>query len=359
MVFRRFLCIALGVVLCLSAQSRVTAEQVVQFVQSAIRLRQDDGQVAKEVQKLKVSTRLDAATVTSLQRSGAGPKTVAALGKLAEESASLPPAAAAPKADAAAPTAPSPAEQKRIEESIREAALAYTENLPNYICTQVTERKVDPKGSGDWHKEDTIQEQLSYNDHQENYKVVMINDRLALDKQHEKLGGATSSGEFGSILRSLFDPHNETEFEWTRLVRLGRPNGERVANVLAFRVRKPVYTIQHLNSSITVGYHGFLWADRETSAILRLKFDCDNIPDDFPIKSLALDLNYDYVEIAGQRYALPLLLDIHAREGQLVSWNEARYANYRKFGADATISFDAPDAPPAEKLGEKPVVKKQ
>jgi hypothetical protein len=220
---------------------------------------------------------------------------------------------------------------------------------------------VDPSGSGDWRKQDTIQEQLSYNDHQENYKVVMINDRLAMDKKHDQLGGATSSGEFGSILRSLFDPHNETEFEWARLVRLARPNGERVANVLTFRVRRPVYTIQHQTSgrSITVGYHGTLWADRETSAILGIKFDCDDIPADFPIQSVSLDLNYDFVEIAGQRYALPLLSEIRSREGRLASWNQARYANYRKFGADATISFDAPESLPADKLGEKPVVKKQ
>lgn len=356
-MLRRTLCLLLASVFALSAQARVTAEQVVQFIQSAIRQKQDDGQVAREVQKLKLSTKLDEAAVASLQRGGAGPKTVAALNKLAADSASLPASASAgPKPEA--PPAPPPEEQKKILEAIRETAQAYTENLPNYICAQVTERRVDPAGSGDWHKQDTIQERLSYNDHREEYKVVMINDRLALDKKHDQLGGATSSGEFGSILRSIFDPRSQAEFEWSRLVRLARPAGERVTNVLAFRVRQPVYTIDHQASgrSITVGYHGYIWADRETGSVLRIKLDCDAIPADFPIQSVSLDLNYDFVEIAGQRYVLPLLSDIRSREGRLVSWNQSRFANYQKFGADATITFDTPDLP-ADKLGEKPAKK--
>ncbi len=358
MVSFRSACLLLAVALSAAAQARVTAEQVVQFVESSIRQKQDDGQVAREVAKLKLSTRLQTATVTSLQHDGAGSKTVAALTKLAAESAGLSAATpAAVKADAV--PAPSPADQQRILNAIRDAAMAYTENLPNYICTQVTERRIDPTGSGDWRKQDTIQEQLSYNDRQENYKVITINDRVAVDKKHEQLGGATSSGEFGSIMRTIFDPRVETEFEWARLVRLARPNGERVVNALNFRVRRPAYTIQHQSSdrSISVGFHGMIWADRETSAILRIKFDCDDIPADFPIRAVSLDLNYDFVEIVGQQYALPLLSDIRSRESQLASWNQARYANYRKFGADATISFDTPELPAADKLGEKPVKK--
>ena len=354
MVSLRSLCLLLAAALCSTGQGRVTAEQLVQFIQSSIRMKQDDGAVAKAALQLKLSTKLETAAVTSLQRAGAGPKTVAALNKLAAESAGLPlaPASSASKADA--PPPPPPAEQAKILNGIRAAALAYGENLPNYICTQVTERRVDPTGSGDWRKQDTIQEQLSYNDHQENYKVVMINDRLALDKKHDQLGGATSSGEFGSILRSIFDPRSETEFEWARLVRLARPGGERVANAFTFRVRQPLYTIQHPSRTIAVGYHGTIWADRDTSSILRIKFDCDGIPADFPIGSVSLDLNYDFVEIAGQRYALPLMSEVRSQEGRLASWNQARYANYRKFGADATISFDTPDLPSSDKLGEKP-----
>lgn len=357
----RWLCLLAAGVCAAFAQAHVTAEQVVQFVQTAIRQKDDDGKVAKQVQMLKLSTRLDTETVTSLQHSGAGPKTVAALTKLAADSASLTKAAAAAAPKAEAPATPPPAEQQRILNGIRDAAMAYTENLPNYICTQVTERKVDPTGHGDWRKQDTIQEQLSYNDHEENYTVTMINDRVATGKKHDQLGGATSSGEFGSIMRSIFDPRSETEFEWNRLVRLPRPSGERVVNVLAFKVSQHLYTIHDDNSgrTVSVGFHGMLWADRATSSVLRIKFDCDDIPADFPIQAVALDLNYDFVEIAGQQYVLPLISDIRSREATYASWNQARYANYRKFGVDSSLSFDTPPPVSTDKLDEKPVVKKK
>ncbi len=31
---------------------------------------------------------------------------------------------------------------------------------------------------------------------------------------HEQLTGASSSGEFGSVLKSIFSPETETEFAW-------------------------------------------------------------------------------------------------------------------------------------------------
>lgn len=361
MKFLRCVCLLLAAV-CALAQARVTAEQLVQFIQTSIRQKDDDGKVAKQVQMLKLSTRLETATVTKLQQSGAGPKTVAALTRLVADSANLSAATAtaSPKTDAAAPPPPSPEEWKKIVDSVRETALAYTESLPNFICSQVTERQAALAGSGDWRKQDTILEKLSYNDHQENYKVVMINDRVATDKKHEDLGGTTSSGEFGSIMRTIFDPRSGTEFGWSALVRLSRPNGERVAYRMAFRVAQHLYSIDDKNSkrSVSVGYHGLIWADQETSSILRIKFDCDDIPADFPVKSVALDLNYDFVEIAGQKFALPIRADIRSHEDKFESWNQNRYANYQKFGTDTTITFDTPDVSP-DKLDEKPVVKKK
>ncbi len=355
----RCLCVFLAVAFCARSQSRVTAEQVVSFVQTEVGHKTDDAKLAKSVQMLKLSTKLDTSTVTTLQRAGAGPKTVAALTKLAADSANLPAAtSAAPKTEAVEWT-PSPQEWQKIRESVSQTGLAYTENLPNFICSQVTERQIDPTGNGSWHKEDTILEKLSYNDHKDDYRVVMINDRVVTDKKHEQLGGAISSGEFGGIMQAIFDPRSGTEFEWSKLVRLGRPSGDRVVYRIAFRVTQHLYEIQNSGRKVTVGYHGFIWADRETSAILRIKFDCDGIPADFPIQSVALDVNYDFVEISGQKFALPILADIKSHEGRYISWNQARFANYQKFGTDSSISFDSPAAVDPDKLVEKPPVKKK
>src|SRR5579863_8531106 len=125
-VLRSF-CVFLAACFCVWPQARVSADQVVSFIQDAIHRKQDDGAVAKQVSMLKLSTRLDSDAVSALQHSGAGPKTVAALTRLAADSAKLPAGApTAPKAAAAEPPPPSPEEWKHIVDSIRETALAYT-----------------------------------------------------------------------------------------------------------------------------------------------------------------------------------------------------------------------------------------
>jgi hypothetical protein len=289
-----------------------------------------------------------------LQRLGAGPKTLAALRELSESSASLPAAAPARAAAAsgapaaAAIPAPDPAEVSAALAEIREKAVDYSKNLPNYICAQVTKRHVDPTGSGNYRLADTIIEKLTYFEQKEDYKVIMINDRpVTTAIAHNQLGGAKSSGEFGSILHTIFDPAAQTEFQWERWATLRT----RRAYVFAFRVRQPRYSIEHEGSkrAISVGFHGLIFADREDKTVRRVQMECDDIPADFPIQSVTLGLDYDAVDIAGQEFVLPMQSEVRSREGKYLAWNEVSYHNYNKFGADVNITFDTPDSPPPAK----------
>ncbi len=332
------------------AQGKRTVDELAAFVRSAIRLKQDDRKVADEVLKIRLSNRLDARRVEDLQHAGAGPKTVAALHKLAEASATLPAAATAPAAvTAPAIPPPAPAELKQIIAEVRETALDYLRNLPNYICAQVTRRRVDATGSGEWRLVDTIVEKLTFFEQKEDYKVVMINDRpVTTPMRHDQLGGAKSSGEFGSILRTVFDPETGTEFGWERWATL---DGLRTY-VLAFQVRQRRYGITHEASkqSILVGFHGLIFADRDSHTVRLVQLRCDEIPPDFPIQDVTLDLKYDAVEIAGREYVLPQRSDVRSREGRYLVWNQVSYHSYNRFGSDVNITFDAPEeTPPAKK----------
>jgi hypothetical protein len=327
-------------------------DDLVSFIKSAIQARYDDKKISEEVAKIRLVNKLDDATIMLVQHMGAGQKTIAALHKLAEASAALP--AAAPKAPPAAIPPPEPAELNGILAAIRQNALNYTQNLPNYICTQVTKRHVDPTGTESWRVSDTILEQLSFVDQKENYRVVMINDRpVTTPIQHDQLGGAKSSGEFGSILHTIFDPQTQTEFGWERWTTL--PTSGRTY-VFHFRVAQQRYSIHHDASkrSIVTGFHGLIYANRDSKMVMRVKMECDDIPADFPIQSVALDLVYDKVEISGQEFVLPLLSEVHSREGRMLSWNEVSYHSYHKYSSDASISFDTPESVPAEKLKEQP-----
>ena len=339
----RSFCALLALALAASAQPAVSVDDLVKFVEQAISQHYPDKAIAQQVSKIKLSNRLDEAKVTELQRDGALPKTVEALQQLAKASASLPAAPAKIQTTVAPPPPPSLEEQARILDEIRENALNYSQNLPNYICSQITKRHIDPTGNGSWQLSDQVVEHLTYYEQKENYKVITINDKpVTTNMPHDKLPGAKSSGEFGSILREIFAPDTQTQFDWSRLTRIG----SRTMYVFSFRVSQQRYGIYHEDSKqrIQVGYHGEIFADRETKRVMRIKMECDGIPPDFPIQNVSLLLDYDFVEISGKQFLLPSHSELRSREGRFGVWNEADFRLYNKYETNSSISFGDTDA---------------
>src|ERR1700684_2186196 len=79
------------------AQQAVTVRELVDFIPSSISQTQPDKDVAATLLGMKMSERLTPGMVEDLQGKGAGPRTRAALNRLAEASATL--AVAAPKVE--------------------------------------------------------------------------------------------------------------------------------------------------------------------------------------------------------------------------------------------------------------------
>jgi hypothetical protein len=352
----------LGLLVVLSvgieAQSKLTVEQLVSFVKSSVQLRHDDRQIAAYIKKnVKLSNRLDARMVEELQGMGAGPQTVAALKSLITESAALEaPPPPAPKLVVAGPPPPDSIEQKRILAEITESARNYTKNLPNFICLQVTRRYADNSGLENFRLIDTIAERLSYFEQKEDYKVVSVNGvPVTGSVKHEQKNGASSSGEFGSILKEIFDPETQTQFNWERWATL---RGKRMY-VFNFHVRQlnSKYTIyaDAVKRTIVAGYHGLIYADRDNNLVMRIKMEVEDLPVDFPVQSVELDMNYDFTKISGQEYLLPLKSQIRSHEGKFIVKNEVEFRLYNRFGADTNIQFgDVPDALPEDATKEQP-----
>lgn len=356
MVRLRTICLVLALAACtLLAQRQMSVEALEQFIKSSINLKHPDKQVADVVKTLKLTQRLTASTVENLQGMGAGPRTVEALKLLIAGSAALP-VAPPPVTTAAVITQPPPlpAELSAILKEVTQNALDYTKGLPNFICTQVTRRHVDPYGNGGFQLADIIQEQLSFVDGKENYKVVLVNNLAVQNISHEELGGTTSSGEFGTMLAQIFKPESAAEIDWARW---GTLRG-RKTYVFNFRVlqRNSEYSVYDGASGRRgiFGYHGLLYADVETKMVMRIKLDLDGM-EDFPISAVSEDLNYDMVEISGNQFVLPLKAEITSRSGRYATRNELEFRRYSRFSADATIIFDVPDEIPQDQLEEEPI----
>ena len=353
--------LALGAfVVCLAAfcaDQTVSVDKLVEFLHSSIKMKMPDRQVASYVSRMRLSQRLDDRVIEQLEGDGLGPKTVAALHALSTATNELP-APVQKKPDPPPPPPPPPSwdVQQQVLNGAREYAINYTKSLPNFICVQVARRYYDPTGTNDYRNYDTVMTKLTYFDEKEKYELLSVNDRFTT-ASYEKLGGTISSGEFGSMMKEIFEPSTDAEFHWLRWATL---RGHR-AHVYTYVVDQPhsKWSIldRQSNDQISPGYSGLIFIDRDSNTVMRVTLKAEGIPPTFPIQEADDRLDYDTVEISGQPFILPLMAQIHLRAGKTNQKNDIEFHNYRKFSADTTLKFDdvAVGPLPDDKTKEQPV----
>jgi len=343
---RRILITGLFIASALFAQAGLRFDQLRDLLRSSITQGLSDKDVAKYLKDQQLTFNLTPVMVEEFQGLGVGPRTLAELRRLEEASRGLPAPAAAVVNEQrpAGPPPPSDDEQRRIIAEARRNALEYTQQLPDFLCLQITRRYIDPSGlEMDWLKYDELKTRVSYVEGSENYELVSVNNQVA-EQPMEKVGGATSTGEFGSLLRELFTPATGTKFSWARhsLLR-GRP-----VYVFNFQVSRAgsrwrlTYSAGpdgSMAQEIVTAYSGLVYVDKETERTLRIAMQAEDIPSTFPIQKASTRLDYDYIDVSGNDFLLPLKAQVRMRAGREMTRNDVEFRLYRKFSAEATISF--------------------
>jgi hypothetical protein len=345
----KLLTLALFVCLSASAQMKMSVEQLEGFVKSSVKLGHDDKRVAEYLKRVALTNKLEEQKVAELEGLGIGPKTLAALQVLQESSKKLTPPPPPPPPKKVAVTTlkpPPPEETDRVLKEVSSYARDYVKQLPNFICLQRTLRYYDPSGTESWRRDGTIDAQLTFNEQKEDYKIIMVDGRATTGMSFEKVGGATSTGEFGSMLKEIFDPDSLTQFRWERW---GTLRGRRM-HVYSYRVAKAQsrWSVRYQRSEqITPGYSGLIFADADTNMVMKVTLEADDIPVSFPIQQAGLSLDYDFQKIADREYVLPLRSIMRMRESKTLVKNETEFRLYRKFGAEAIIkAIDFENLPP-------------
>lgn len=347
----RFLAAVLALSLAATAQQTLSIEQLASFLRSSVAIKQSDREVAVYVSKIKLSQRLDDRTIEEMRGYGIGPKTVQALEALRDRTQTL--AVAKPLEAPLAPKVkppPTSEEQAAIIDDVREYALNYSKNLPDFICTQVTRRYGalaqgsryggPSGGTPSWQKLDELTIRLSYFDQKEDYKLILVNSTPAT-QNYGQLGGATSTGDFGSMMREIFEPSTEAHFEWDHWGTL------RTQPVMAFAYRVDQsrsqwhITVKDTGDHVVPAYHGLVYVDPRAHAILRVTLVADNLPADFPVKSAKEILDYDYQDISGHNFLLPLKGEVDMDSSQILTMNVLEFHMYRKYSAESEIKYDA------------------
>jgi hypothetical protein len=202
------------------------------------------------------------------------------------------------------------ADQAKALEAIREYALKYTRNLPNYTCTQTTRQTVlrEQLGRIIPPKADLIEEQLSFSGNKEIRRVAKINGIAASPDESDQRRGTTSRGEFGNLLDTIFEPATGADIKFDHLATLNR----RRVYVFAFRVpQSSGYMLTESKRRIQVPFRGFVYADFENKAVVRIEMKCTDIPHNSEYTNASLTLDYKPAKVAGEEFILPAHYLLH------------------------------------------------
>src|SRR5579884_1580864 len=365
----RYRLLAAVFAVCLTAMGQsLTVEKLVSFLQSSQKMikegKMTDKELANFLSKVTLTERLDDRTIEDLQGQGIGPKTLDALHALRDRSQNLAAAKLAPLNAKPAPIPPpSSEEQAAIISEVRDYALNYSKSLPDFICTQVTRRYAAPApgtkyggaaGSDPtWYLQDTLTVKLSYFDQKEDYKLILVNNSMT-NQDYKSLGGATTTGDFGSMMREIFEPSTQAHFEWDHWATL---RGRRTL-VFSYRVDQS-RSQWHINTTakmdIVPAYRGLVYVDRDTHMVTRVTLEAIDVPAGFPIKRAETVLDYDYQDISGHTFLLPLKASTIMASAEYLTKNDEEFRVYRKYSADTTITFDSetPEPLPEDKTKEQ------
>jgi hypothetical protein len=255
---------------------------------------------------------------------------------------------------------PSAADTAALIEMTRATTLAYSASLPDFVCTEVISRyrqaaafaapsaQVKGRASGGagtlwepWQSLDKLTVKLTYFQQQEEHRLMMVDGKPTILKYDSLSDGAITSGEFGGILKSIFDPTSQTSFLWERWK---TDRGRRIA-IFAYKVAavNSDYSLENrVAGSVRralVGYHGTLEIDSETGRILHVYHSADGIPRKLEVTALITTIDYDFAEIAGQRYLLPARSKTEIRSTMTAQSTESEFREYGKFDASSSVNF--------------------
>jgi hypothetical protein len=242
-----------------------------------------------------------------------------------------------------------------ILDSARRVALSYSRSLPNFTCTEIISRYDDWSGRSTWTVVDKLTLEVSFSGEREDYRLIARNGRPT-DLTLEAVSGVFTRGEFGSALMMIFQPSTAAEFLWKRWETV---RGRRLAE-FTYHVseEKSHYILKQGTQSAITSYHGTVDILPETGAVYRWTVEAEP-PKDFPVIASSVRLEYDFRQIEGTPYLLPVHAEMRSTERGLSEkqvenlplraraaamrpmrhQNIAEFQSYRKFGVDSTVTF--------------------
>jgi hypothetical protein len=227
-----------------------------------------------------------------------------------------------------------------VIEKAREVAFEFSGNLPNFFCQQMTTRYQSDHPKQGWDAIDIVTADVAYEDGRETYKNIKVGNK-PVGKAMEDIEGTRSTGEFASILLDLLAPETGAAFRRTGSDTI---HG-RATFVYKFDVprERSHWRVEATAQLYYPAYSGSIWVDKQTSRVLRIEQQARNIPVLFPFDTTESATDYDFVRLATpEAFLLPVDAEILScvRGSSICARNRIEFRNYRKFGAESSVTFD-------------------
>ena len=252
-------------------------------------------------------------------------------------------------------------ESSELLENTRKNTLEAVGDMPDFVVKQQIQRSAAYAGTGNFQNLDRLVVAVSYRSSgEESYKVLSVNGILQNNPEskqtYEDVGGTSSTGEFVTMLATIFKPESESKFE---VVDTDMIRGSRAVvydfSVAKDRAKQLITAVGYSTDSTITGIKGRMWIDRDKERVLRIESEATDIPDTFPVRTAKRIIDYDWVKIVGEKYLLPLLSDVRLtmREKAKVfeTRNLIKFKDYQKYGSEVRILDDdvKPDPEPTPK----------
>jgi hypothetical protein len=220
-----------------------------------------------------------------------------------------------------------------------EAALDFTEGLPNYVCQEIMARYESTTHPANWQALDVVSTALVYENGQEDYRDVTVNGK-PLKKGMDHVSGAWSTGEFGTMLIDLLSPATAAQFHYRR--------EERQSGVMT---KVYNYSVKRENSHWQIimsgqkylpAYKGSIWIDPATARVLRIEMQGVGFPEEFPTDDVESAMDYQFTRLGdAKQYLLPVHAETIScqRGSDFCSHNVIDFRNYHKYSGESTITF--------------------
>jgi hypothetical protein len=244
-------------------------------------------------------------------------------------------------------------------DAARGNAMAFAALAPDYIVKRTTIRYQGsyPPGVGHivydhwempavvrWDPIDAVTMQLAIVKKKESYSNIAVDGKPMKDLPE----GSWSTGEFAVTLLEILSPKSGTKFTAQR--------EDTIRKRPAYRFD---YLVDRDHSTLSItagpfswtpaivhyaaGYGGTIWIDRQTGQVLRIEQTALGLPDSFPLETVTGATDYDYIDIGGRQYCLPVHSEAVNCSRRIQCWrNVTSFTNYDKFGSQTTIEFGSP-----------------